>query len=57
MLEDVRCALEKRVYPASFGWKALYIWLKSIWSNALFEAWVPLLILCLEERCVDGSRV
>ena len=29
----------------------------ALWSNALLKAWVPLLILCLEDPCVDGSRV
>ena len=28
VLGAVRCALERSVYPASLGWKALYIWRK-----------------------------
>ena len=29
----------------------------ALWADALLKAWVPLLILCLEDPCVDGSRV
>ena len=38
-------ALEKNVYSAAFGWNVLYISIKSTWSNVLFKADVPLLIL------------
>ena len=44
IFENVPCAFEKNVYFASLGWKALYIFVKSISSKALFSATISLLI-------------
>jgi len=39
ILENVPCALEKKVYSA-FGWKFLKILIRSIWSSASFKIFV-----------------
>lgn len=53
ILDNVPCALEKKVYSATFRWNVLYISTKSIWSNMSFKACVSLLIFCLDDLSVD----
>ena len=48
VLEKVPCAVEKNVYSVAFGWKVLYIPVKSVWSSVSFKALVSLEMLCLE---------
>ena len=43
LMENVPYAFEKNVYSATFGWNALYIWIKSIRANVSFKAYVSLL--------------
>ena len=50
-------ALEKNVYSIVFGWKVLYISVKSVWSNVSFKALVSLVILCLEYLSFAESAV
>ena len=47
----------KNVYFASLEWKALYISVKSIWSRALLNATISLLIFCLEDLSIFDSGV
>ena len=57
ILENVPCALEKNVYSAALGWNALYISVKSIWSNVWLKACVSLLIFCPNDQFIDESGV
>ena len=45
------------LYSAAFGWNALWISLKFIWSNISFKDCVSLLIFCLDDLSIDESRV
>ena len=57
ILEDVPCALKKKVYSSAFGWKFLKISIRSIWSNVLFKVCVSLLILCFRDLFIGISGV
>ena len=56
-LKNVPCTLEKNVYVASLGGKALYISVKSISSRVLFSDTISLLIFCLEHLSIFDSGV
>ena len=45
ILENVPCALGKKVYSSVFGWNALQISMRSISSNVSFKTCISLLIL------------
>ena len=49
ILENVPCALEKKVYSSAFGWNVLKISMRSISSNVLFKTCVSLLIFCFDD--------
>ena len=49
ILENVPCALEKKMYSSAFEWKVLKISIRSVWSNVLFKVCVSLLILCFDD--------
>ena len=53
----IPCTLEKNVYLASLGWKALYISVKSISSRVLLSDTISFLIFCLEDLSIFDSRV
>ena len=55
ILENVPCALEKKVYSSAFGWKVLKISMRFIWSNVSFQVCVSFLILCFDDLCVGVS--
>ena len=57
ILENVPCALEKKVYSSVFGWKVLKISIRSIWSNVSFKVCVSLLILCVDDLSIGESGV
>ena len=57
ILENVPCALEKRVYSSAFGWSVLKISMRSISSNASFKTCVSLLIFCFDDLSVGVSGV
>ena len=40
---------------SAFGWKALYVSIKSIWFTVSFKASVSLLIFCLGDLSIDES--
>ena len=55
ILENVPCALEKKVYSA-FGWNVLKISMRSISSNVSFIC-VSLLIFCFDHLSIGVSGV
>ena len=57
IFESVPWTLEKNVYFASLGWKALYIPVKSISSRVLLSDTISLLIFCLEDLFIFDSGV
>ena len=56
-LENVPCALEKKVYSSVFGSKVPKISIRSIWSNVSFKVCVSLLILGFDDLFIDDSGV
>ena len=56
ILENVPCALEKKLYFSAFGWNVLKISVRSISSNVSFKTCVSLLIFCFDELSI-GLRV
>ena len=57
VLQNVPCALEKKVYSSAFGWNALKISMRSIPSNVSFKACVSLLIFCFDDPSIGVSGV
>ena len=57
IFEKVPWTLEKNVYFASLGWKALYISVKSISSRVLLSDTIWWLIFCLENMFIFDSGV
>ena len=49
ILENIPCALEKKVYSSAFGWNVLKISVRSISSNVSFKTCVSLLIFCFDD--------
>ena len=56
-LENVPCALEKKVYSSSFGWNVLKISMRSISSNVSFKTCISLLIFCFDDLSIGVSGV
>ena len=57
VLENVPCALEKKVYSSAFWWNVLKISVISISSNITFKICVFLLILCFDDLSIGVSEV
>ena len=57
ILENVLCALEKKVYYSAFGWNVLKISMKSILSNISFKTCVSLLIFYFDDLSIGVSGV
>ena len=57
ILENVPCALEKKVYSSAFGWNVLKISKRSISSNVLFNTCVSLLTFCFDDLSIGVSGV
>ena len=57
MLENVPCALEKKVYLSAFGWNVLNISMRSIPSNVSFKICVSLLIFCFNHLSIGVNGV
>ena len=57
ILENIPCALEKKVYSSSFGWNVLKISIRSISSNVSFKTCVSLLIFCFDDFSIGVSGV
>ena len=52
ILENVPCALDKKVYSSAFGWNVLKISMRSISSNVSFKTCVSLLVFCFDDLSV-----
>ena len=57
ILENVPCALEKKVYSSAFGWNVLKASMRSISSNVSFKTCVSLFIFCFDDMSKGVSRV
>ena len=57
ILENVSCALEKKVYSSAFGWNVLKISMRSISSNVSFKTCVSSLIFCFDDLSFGVSGV
>ena len=57
ILENVPCALEKKVYSSAFGWQVLKIPVRFVWSNISFKVCISLLIYCFDDLSVGISGV
>ena len=57
ILENVPCALEKKVYSSAFGWNVLKISMRSILSNVSFKTCVSLLIFYFDDLSIGASGV
>ena len=57
ILENVPCALEKKVYSSAFGWNVLKISMRPISSNVSFKTCVSLLIFCFDDLSLAESGV
>ena len=56
ILENVSCALEKKVYSA-FGWNILKMSMSSISFNVPFKICISLLLFCLDDLSIGVSGV
>ena len=52
ILENVPCALEKKLYSSTFGWKVLKMSTMSIWSHVSFKVCVSFLTLCFNDLSI-----
>ena len=57
ILENVTCALEKKIYSTSFVWKVRKISIRSIWSNVSFKVCVFLLIVYFDDLSIGVNGV
>ena len=57
ILENVSCALEKKVHSSAFGWNVLKISMRSISSNVPFKTCVSLLIFRFDDLSIRLSGV
>ena len=57
ILENVPCALEKKVYSSAFGWNVLKISMHFISSNVSFKTCVFLLISCFDNLSISVNGV
>ena len=57
ILENVPCAIEKKVYSSAFGWNVQKISRRSISSNISFKTCVSLLIFYIDALPIGVSGV
>ena len=57
ILENIPCALEKKVYSSAFRWHVLKISMTSISSNVSFKTCVSLLLFCFDDLSIGVSGV
>ena len=57
ILENVPCALEKKMYSSAFGWNVLKMSMRSFSSNISFKTCVSLLIFCFGDLSIGVSGV
>ena len=56
-LENIPCALEKKVYSSAFGWNVLKISMRFISSNVSFKTCASLLVFCFDDLPIGVSGV
>ena len=56
-LENVPCALEKKVCSSAFGWNVLKISMRSISSNISFKTCISLLIFYFDDLSIGVNGV
>ena len=56
VLENVACALEKKMYSSAFKWNVLKISVRSILPNVSFQTWASL-IFCFDDLSIGVSGV
>jgi len=57
ILDNVACALEKKVYSSAFGWNVLKISMRSISSNVSFKMCVSLLIFYFDDLSIGEGML
>ena len=57
IMENVPCALEKKVDSSAFEWNVLKISMRSISSNVSFKTFVSLLIFCFDHLFIGVGGV
>ena len=57
ILENVPCALEKKVYSSPFGWHVLKISMRFISSHVSFKRCVSVLIFCFDDLSIGMNGV
>ena len=57
ILDNIPCALKKKVYSSAFGWDVLKISMRSISSNVSFKTCASLLIFCFDDLSIGVSGV
>ena len=57
VLQNVLCALKKKVYSTAVRWNVLYVSIKSIWSSVSFKTCVSLLTFFLDDLSIGVSGV
>ena len=57
ILENVPCAVEKKVYSPAFGWNVLEISMRSTPSNVSFKTCASFLIFCFDDLSIGVSGV
>ena len=57
ILENIPCALKKKMYSSAFGWGVLKISTRSISSNVSFKTCVSFLIFCFDDLSIGVSGV
>ena len=57
ILENVPCALKKKVYSSAFGWNVLKITMRYISSNVSFKTSVSLLVFSSDDLPIGVSGV
>ena len=55
ILDNVACALEKKVYSSAFGWNVLKISMRAISSNVSFKTCIFLLIFSFYDLSIGVS--
>ena len=57
ILENVLCSLEENVYSGTVAWSVLWLFVRLIWSAALFKSIASFLIFCLNNLSDVENRV
>ena len=55
LLQNVSCALQKKLYSSAFRWDILKISMRFISSNVSFKTYVSLSIFCFDDLSIGVS--